>query len=132
MTFCPIVTPGIIVAFDPTKECAPILTFPATVAPGAIWQKFSILHSCSIIAPELIIQPLPIYASALTIAPLDINVECPIVVFGEILDDGCMIFVCLHFFDSIKPKSAWVIAPVDEPYEIKKGIFVCPPASLEI
>jgi len=34
--------------------------------------------------------------------------------------------------DAINPKSAWVVAPVDEPYEIKKGIYVCPPAVLEI
>ena len=34
--------------------------------------------------------------------------------------------------DAIKPDSAWVIAPVDEPYEIKKGIYVCPPAALKI
>ncbi|MBU1344450.1 MAG: ATP-binding protein [Proteobacteria bacterium] len=42
---------------------------------------------------------------------------------------------CRGFYeliDSIKPKSVWVIAPVDEPYEIKKGIYVCPPAGLEI
>jgi hypothetical protein len=32
----------------------------------------------------------------------------------------------------MKPKSAWVIAPVEEPYEIKKGIYVCSPAGLEI
>ena len=37
-----------------------------------------------------------------------------------------------ELIDSIKPESAWVIAPVDEPYEIKKGIYVCPPAGLEI
>jgi hypothetical protein len=34
--------------------------------------------------------------------------------------------------DEIRPKSAWVIAPVDEPYEIKKGVYVCPPVSLKI
>nr|MBF0221856.1 ATP-binding protein [Desulfobulbaceae bacterium] len=33
--------------------------------------------------------------------------------------------------DSIQPDSAWVVAPVDEPYEIKKGIFVCSPEHLE-
>jgi hypothetical protein len=34
--------------------------------------------------------------------------------------------------DAIKPKTAWVVAPVDEPYEIKKGIYVCPPVALEL
>lgn len=33
--------------------------------------------------------------------------------------------------DAIKPKTAWVVSPVDEPYEIKKGIYVCPPVGLE-
>lgn len=28
--------------------------------------------------------------------------------------------------DTLKPESAWVVAPVDESYEIKKGIFVAP------
>ena len=37
-----------------------------------------------------------------------------------------------ELIDSITPKSAWVIAPVDEPYEIKKGVYVCPPLSLKI
>ncbi|MBU2479857.1 MAG: DUF4143 domain-containing protein, partial [Proteobacteria bacterium] len=37
-----------------------------------------------------------------------------------------------ELIDSIKPESAWVIAPVDEPYEIKKGIYVCPPTGLKI
>ncbi|MFH0725540.1 MAG: ATP-binding protein [Pseudomonadota bacterium] len=32
--------------------------------------------------------------------------------------------------DSMKPESAWVIAPVDEPYEIKKGVFICSPEQL--
>jgi len=30
----------------------------------------------------------------------------------------------------IQPDSASIIAPVDEPFEIKKGIFVCPPTHL--
>jgi len=34
--------------------------------------------------------------------------------------------------DAIRPKTAWVIAPVDEAYEIKKGIYVCPPVDLKI
>lgn len=33
---------------------------------------------------------------------------------------------------SMKPDSAWVIAPVDDPYEIKKGVMVCPPAAFTI
>ncbi len=33
---------------------------------------------------------------------------------------------------AVNPESAWVVAPVDEPYEIKKGIHVCPPAALKI
>ncbi len=32
----------------------------------------------------------------------------------------------------MKPESAWVIAPVDEPYEIEKGIFVCSPGQLNL
>lgn len=32
--------------------------------------------------------------------------------------------------DSMQPESAWVIAPVDEPFEIKKGIFVGSPKHL--
>ena len=34
--------------------------------------------------------------------------------------------------DSIQPESAWVIAPVDVSFEIKKGIFVCSPKDLDI
>lgn len=34
--------------------------------------------------------------------------------------------------NTIKPVSAWIIAPVDEPYEIKKGIYVCPPQALKL
>jgi hypothetical protein len=37
-----------------------------------------------------------------------------------------------ELIDSLKPESAWVIAPVDEPYEIGKGIFVCPPGQLNL
>jgi len=37
-----------------------------------------------------------------------------------------------ELIDSMTPQSAWVVAPVDEIYEIKKGIFVCPPAALKI
>lgn len=33
---------------------------------------------------------------------------------------------------SIKPESAWIIAPVDEPYEIEKGVFVCSPGYLNL
>ena len=34
--------------------------------------------------------------------------------------------------DCMNPESAWVIAPVDEPFEIKKGIFVCSPTYLDM
>lgn len=34
--------------------------------------------------------------------------------------------------DTMQPESAWVIAPADTVYEIKKGIFVCPPEQLKI
>ena len=34
--------------------------------------------------------------------------------------------------DFMQPESAWVIAPVDEPYEIKKGVFVCSPKHLDM
>ena len=34
--------------------------------------------------------------------------------------------------DFMQPESAWVIAPVDEPYEIKKGFFVCSPKHLDM
>ena len=37
-----------------------------------------------------------------------------------------------ELIDSLKPESAWVVAPVDEPYEIGKGIFVCPPGQLNL
>lgn len=36
-----------------------------------------------------------------------------------------------ELLDSMKPQSSWIIAPVDEPYEIKKGVFVCPPTALD-
>jgi len=32
---------------------------------------------------------------------------------------------------AMSPKSAWVVAPVDETYEIKKGVFVCAPEYLD-
>jgi len=32
--------------------------------------------------------------------------------------------------EAMKPVSAWVVAPVDEPFEIRKGIRVCPPEYL--
>ena len=35
-----------------------------------------------------------------------------------------------ELIDSLKPESAWVIAPVDESYAIGKEIFVCPPGQL--
>lgn len=34
--------------------------------------------------------------------------------------------------NSLKPDSAWIIAPVDDPYEIKKGVIVCPPARFNL
>ena len=37
-----------------------------------------------------------------------------------------------ELFNSVNPETAWVIAPVDEPYEIKKGIYVCPPGALKL
>ncbi len=37
-----------------------------------------------------------------------------------------------ELIDAVQPASAWVVAPVDEPYEIKKGIHVCAPVDLEI
>ena len=57
--------------------------------------------------------------------------------------DRCHLFECklskapkpsrgfYELVDSIQPESAWVIAPVDEPYEIRKGIFVCSIEHLE-
>ncbi len=30
----------------------------------------------------------------------------------------------------MQPESAWVVAPVDEPYEIRKGVLVCSPKDL--
>jgi hypothetical protein len=37
-----------------------------------------------------------------------------------------------ELINDMKPESAWVIAPVDEPYEIEKGVFVCPPWQLNL
>ena len=37
-----------------------------------------------------------------------------------------------ELIDSMTPESAWVIAPVDEPYEIKNRVYVCPPAAIEL
>lgn len=34
--------------------------------------------------------------------------------------------------DCMQPESAWVIAPVDEPYEIRKGVFACSPEHLDM
>jgi hypothetical protein len=34
--------------------------------------------------------------------------------------------------EAVQPASAWVVAPVDEPYEMKKGVYVCSPGDLEI
>ncbi len=31
-----------------------------------------------------------------------------------------------ELINAVQPESAWVIAPVDEPYEIRKGVTVCP------
>lgn len=33
--------------------------------------------------------------------------------------------------DCLQPESAWIIAPVDKPFEIKKGIHVCSPTHFE-
>ncbi|MFH1983282.1 MAG: ATP-binding protein [Pseudomonadota bacterium] len=37
-----------------------------------------------------------------------------------------------ELFTAMQPQSAWVVAPVDATYEIKPGIFVCPPAALQL
>ena len=37
-----------------------------------------------------------------------------------------------ELLDSMKPKSAWVIAPVDESYEIKQGVYVSPLSGLNL
>lgn len=37
-----------------------------------------------------------------------------------------------ELLDSMQPESAWIVAPVDEPYQIKRGVFVCPPATLDL
>ncbi len=37
-----------------------------------------------------------------------------------------------ELLDAMKPESARVVAPVDESYEIKKGVFVCPPSALSL
>ncbi len=37
-----------------------------------------------------------------------------------------------ELLDTMRPESAWVVAPVDETYEIKKGVFVCPPSTLKL
>jgi len=37
-----------------------------------------------------------------------------------------------ELFNSINPEAGWVIAPVDEPYQIRKGIYVCPPQALKL
>jgi hypothetical protein len=29
--------------------------------------------------------------------------------------------------ENLQPETAWVIAPVEEPYKVKKGIIVCSP-----
>jgi len=34
--------------------------------------------------------------------------------------------------EAMRPASAWVVAPVDEPYEVRKGLYVCAPAHLQI
>lgn len=36
-----------------------------------------------------------------------------------------------ELIEFMRPESAWVIAPVDEPYEIRKGVIVCSPEHLE-
>lgn len=37
-----------------------------------------------------------------------------------------------ELIDAVQPASAWVVAPVDEPYAIQKGIHVCSPVDLEL
>jgi hypothetical protein len=36
-----------------------------------------------------------------------------------------------ELIDSLEPESAWIVAPVQEPYEIKNGVFVCSPEHSE-
>jgi hypothetical protein len=35
-----------------------------------------------------------------------------------------------ELIDAVQPESAWVIAPVDDPYEISEKVTVCPPEKL--
>lgn len=37
-----------------------------------------------------------------------------------------------ELLDVINPDGAWVVAPVDEPYEVKKGIWVTPPSTIDL
>ncbi|WP_446007954.1 ATP-binding protein [Candidatus Electrothrix sp.] len=37
-----------------------------------------------------------------------------------------------ELIDAVQPASAWVVAPVDEPYAIQKRIHVCSPVDLEL
>ena len=34
--------------------------------------------------------------------------------------------------ENLQPETAWVIAPVEKPYEVKKGVIVCSPEHLKI
>jgi hypothetical protein len=34
--------------------------------------------------------------------------------------------------EDLQPEGAWIIAPVDEPYEISKNIMVCPPKDITL
>jgi hypothetical protein len=35
-----------------------------------------------------------------------------------------------ELIDAVQPESAWVIAPVDDPYAISEKVTVCPPEKL--
>jgi len=37
-----------------------------------------------------------------------------------------------ELLDVINPDGAWIVAPVDEPYEIKRGIWVTPPSTIDL
>lgn len=37
-----------------------------------------------------------------------------------------------ELYEALKPKSAWVVAPVDEQYELKKGIVVSPSSAINL
>ena len=74
VTLQPIFTPCFITELAPIKLPSPIQTLPDNTAPGAMWEKSPILHSCSIIDPVLIIHPFPIFTCEFIIAPAQTSV----------------------------------------------------------